>query len=174
MKRNRCIPFGYRLQSGAIAIDAAEAEAVREIYELYAQGVGYKTIAARMSAGGYSYHEGAVWNQHMVKRILENPRYDGADGYPVIIGSGLIERVAAVKAAKPYCRPPKHQEADERAADTPGLVITYAPNKAVLRLNNEINRALEKKEIDTASVRSLIFTCAAEKYTSLIGVIKYG
>lgn len=172
MKKNRYIPFGYELRNGAVTINPTEVDVVRLVYELYADGAGYNAIAERLTAVGAIYHEGAAWNKHMVKRILENARYTGADGYPVIIGTDFLGRVAAMKAANPHCKTPKRREPDEPEADD--LIIAYIPSQSVRRLNNELNRSLEKNNSDLGQIRSLIFSCAAEKYTSLIGVKQNG
>ena len=42
----------------------------------------------------------------------------------------------------------------------------YEPSLDVTKLNNQINRELEKTEVDSDFVKLLIFNCAAEKYAS--------
>ena len=42
----------------------------------------------------------------------------------------------------------------------------YEPSLDVTKLNNQINRELEKTEVDSDYVKLLIFNCAAEKYAS--------
>jgi hypothetical protein len=172
MKRNRYIPFGYAFKQGKISINPHEANAVRLIYSLCADKAGYAAITARMNAEGCAYHEGSIWNKNMVKRILDNTRYAGTDGYPAIIDDELLVRVTAAKAANPRRKTPKRIERERFAVDE--LVITYIPSPAVRRMNNEINRAIEKPTGDTDVIKRLIFACAAEKYNSLIGVRQDG
>ena len=46
----------------------------------------YSQIADEMTQQGVRYHQhNAQWNKHMVKRILENERYLGMDGYPQLV-----------------------------------------------------------------------------------------
>ena len=42
----------------------------------------------------------------------------------------------------------------------------YEPSLDVTKLNNQINRELEKTEVDSDYVKLLIFNCAAEKYAT--------
>lgn len=59
---------------------------VRYIFSHYLLGSSYNQIADEMAQQGVRYHQHtAQWNKHMVKRILENERYLGLDGYPRLI-----------------------------------------------------------------------------------------
>jgi hypothetical protein len=86
---------------GKITVNAAEAEAVREIFRRYADGGGYQAIADAMSESGVCYHIGKPeWNKNMVKRVLENAKYIGENGYPAIVAAAEFERVQALQASK--------------------------------------------------------------------------
>jgi hypothetical protein len=86
---------------GKAAVSAAEAEAVREIFRRYAGGEGYQAIADAMSTLGVCYHIGKPeWNKNMVKRVLENAKYIGENGYPAIVAVAEFERVQALQASK--------------------------------------------------------------------------
>lgn len=86
MAWQRKTPFGYAVKAGEITAHAAEAEAVRSIYALYLDGLSYSRIAGEMMRRNIKYHQHTPeWNKHMVKRILENQRYLGADGYPPLV-----------------------------------------------------------------------------------------
>lgn len=86
MAWQRTIPFGYRMRDGKIEPNPAEADAVEFIYSCYRQGDSYLTIAGAMSELGVRYHAATPdWNKHMVKRILENPKYAGQGAYPAIL-----------------------------------------------------------------------------------------
>jgi hypothetical protein len=153
MNRNRYTPFGYEYRQGVLMPHPLEADAVREIYTLYVIGSSYTAIAARMTASGIMYHAGADWNKHMVKRILENPRYGGADGYPTIIDQDTTERVASVKAIKPSCKP-RTPRVQNDAVPEPHAYV-YAPTQAVRRLTNDINRALERGSGGAERIREM-------------------
>lgn len=83
MAWQRKIPFGYQVRNGRINCHPEEAELVRAIFSRYLLGGSYSQIADEMTQQGVRYHQhNAQWNKHMVKRILENERYLGMDGYP--------------------------------------------------------------------------------------------
>ena len=67
---NRKNLYGYRIENGALAVVEA----------LNGDGVPYSA-------------EAPEWNKHKVKRLLENPRYTGADGYPAILDEDTFQAV---------------------------------------------------------------------------------
>lgn len=86
MAWQRKIPFGYQIKNGELAFHPKEAESVKDIFSRYLLGSSYSQIADEMVRQGVHYHQDtAQWNKHMVKRILENERYLGLDGYPRLI-----------------------------------------------------------------------------------------
>jgi len=101
MKTNRYIPYGYRMENGEIVITEDEARVVREIYTLYEQGSSFEAIAGMLLANRTPYMAGEVrWNKHNVKRILENERYTGKDGYPPILDHKLFHTVREIHRQK--------------------------------------------------------------------------
>lgn len=101
MARQRCIPFGYRMDRAAIVSEDAEAEAVRQIFSLYLAGNSMSQIAEEMTHRALRYHrDTARWNKNMVKRILENRHYLGDDRFPQIVGEEEYQRVQQRKAEK--------------------------------------------------------------------------
>lgn len=86
MAWQRKIPFGYEIRGGLIQPHPQEADAVRYIFGQYLAGASLLTIAEDMTRQGVRYHQHtAEWNKNMVKRILENAKYTGADGYPRLV-----------------------------------------------------------------------------------------
>lgn len=82
----RKILYGYQIQQGELTVQERESLVVRRITTLYIEGLSYQKIADILNTDGIPYSEQAsLWNKHKVKRLLENPRYAGADGYPAII-----------------------------------------------------------------------------------------
>ncbi len=79
--------FGYRPvagEAGRLAIDEAEAETVRRIFEDYLAGASPREIAAKLNAEGTKAGRGGVWNASAIagsrKRqngILQNALYVG-------------------------------------------------------------------------------------------------
>ena len=47
MAKPRYLPYGYRIQNGIITPDTAQAEYVRQIYQLYLAGTSLQEIAQR-------------------------------------------------------------------------------------------------------------------------------
>ena len=98
MANNRYIPFGYEISNAEISVIEREAEVVRGIYSLYVQGMSLRTISERLNLLPITYAgDGRAWDKHMIKRILENPKYTGCNDYPEIIPSETAEMVLNCK-----------------------------------------------------------------------------
>lgn len=98
MKCNRNIPFGYMMRGGKYIAEPAESETVRQIFEMYLNGMSLKSIAAEMTV---PYNKDKIlWNKNMVSRILENKRYTGDETYPQIIEPDIFDRANAIKSEK--------------------------------------------------------------------------
>lgn len=86
MAWQRKIPFGYQIRDGLIQPHPQEAGAVRYIFGQYQAGASLLAIVEDMTRQGIRYHQHTpAWNKNMVKRILENVKYVGADGYPRLV-----------------------------------------------------------------------------------------
>lgn len=91
---NRKNLYGYRIENGALAVVPQEAETVEHIATLYTAGGSYQGIADTLNGEGVPYSpEAPLWNKHKVKRLLENPRYTGTDGYPAILDGATFRAV---------------------------------------------------------------------------------
>ena len=101
MSWQRRIPFGYRMEQGALGCDLAESETVRRIFSMYLAGDSMKQIAEIMTDQGVPYHKDKpLWNKNMVKRILENGKYLGDGEYPGIISDEDYLAAQRLKASK--------------------------------------------------------------------------
>ena len=101
MKKNRNIPFGYIMQKGEIIAEPTVNQAVKDIFKLYLDGKSMSEIARQMSISQISYNGITFdWNKNMVKRILENEKYLGKDGYPALIDNETFNRANARKKSK--------------------------------------------------------------------------
>ena len=99
--KNRNIPFGYTLKDGAPAILNCEAETVKSIFAMYAEGFSFLAIAKALTESGKPYIDGVPrWYKNNVARILRNEKYIGADGYPQIIEINMFENTSALLACK--------------------------------------------------------------------------
>ena len=95
MAWQRKIPFGYMIRGGVVQPNPQETDAVKYIFGRYQAGASLLTIAEEMTRQGVRYHQHtAQWNKNMVKRILENVKYTGADGWPRLVSA---EDFAAVQ-----------------------------------------------------------------------------
>ncbi|MDE6455248.1 MAG: recombinase family protein [Dysosmobacter sp.] len=84
----RKILYGYHIQRGELTVQPQEAVVVRRIATLYKNGLSYQKISDTLNADGIPFsQEAPLWNKHKIKRLLENPRYAGANGYPAVIDS---------------------------------------------------------------------------------------
>lgn len=162
MLKNRNIPFGYCMVNGKYALNAPEADAVREIFADYIGGKSLKTIATEMQI---PYNMGkAVWNKNMVCRVLENQKYIGENGYPQIITIEDFEQASRIKVERNTYRKPAPQDEPKRVEIS---ITEYEPTEEIQRMTNEINRLLDSDNTDKSTVKELIIKCAQLKYTAI-------
>jgi len=70
--------YGYNKENGQLVINEKEAEFIRELFNLYAEGkYGYRTITRMLTEKGYRNQDGNELNPGTFKRILTNPKYKG-------------------------------------------------------------------------------------------------
>ena len=162
MLKNRGIPFGYCMVNGKYALNAPEAEAVRNIFTDYIGGKSLKAIAAEMQI---PYNTGkAQWNKNMVCRVLENKKYIGENGYPKIITVEDFEQAVRIKAGRNTYRKPALQDEPRQAEAT---LMEYEPTDEIQRMTNEINRLLDSEIADRDKIEALIIECAQLKYATI-------
>lgn len=74
-------PFGYRKvrvnKIPTLEIIPEEAECVRQIYQLYADGNGCTKIEQAINAMGFHGRRGSRFNRNTIRTILDNPVYIG-------------------------------------------------------------------------------------------------
>ena len=187
---NRKLPFGYQMRMGEIVRNEAEAKAVQDIFLQYTLGASLKEIAAQMHKTGPSYDESKNWNKNMVARILENPKYIGADNYPKLVDIKLFEaaaekrqtkqrlpeRTPAQKALKRICSKPPTPEIEQqvthllgRLAEQPERITQ--PQKEPTPIHNttqaELDDILSTQPLDEDAARSLICKLAQEQYEAI-------
>ena len=93
------------MKNGEIHQESAESKAVQEIFRLYLDGNSLLAIASMMSSKGVSYNGiNTVWNKNMIKRILENEKYIGRNGYPVLIDDETFQKANFQKKMKSTAR----------------------------------------------------------------------
>lgn len=98
---NRKNLYGYHIKNGELAIVPQEAETVQRIATLYIAGGSYQSIAETLNGDGIPFSmEAPLWNKHKVKRLLENPRYTGVDGYPVVMDQDVFDTIQGIIRGK--------------------------------------------------------------------------
>lgn len=91
---NRKILYGYQVQNGETAIHPVEAITAARVFTIYEAGLSYQQIADTLNGEKVPFsQEAPLWNKHKVKRLLENPRYTGRDGYPALVSQDIFDRV---------------------------------------------------------------------------------
>lgn len=105
---NRKMLYGYQIQNGDIIAVESEAMVVSRVFALYTTGLSYQKIADTLNTEDIPYSQEVLdWNKHKVKRLLENPRYTGQDGYPAIVDGDVFQAVQAAIREKTASYAPK-------------------------------------------------------------------
>lgn len=98
---NRKNLYGYRIRDGVLEIVPEEQQTVYRIFTLYQAGASYQKISDALNQSGVPYcTEAPLWNKHKIKRLLENSRYTGRDGYPVIVSPEVFQNAQQKTAEK--------------------------------------------------------------------------
>jgi len=100
MAGNRKLPFGYRMELGKIVVHPKEAEMVTYIFQQYILGASYKELVEHLREQDVPYDAGKLWNKNMVARILENRKYTGQPGWPLIIDTDIFEHANEKRSSK--------------------------------------------------------------------------
>lgn len=110
---NRKILYGYQIIHGDLVIQEEERLTVQNIFTTYLAGLSYQALADRMNADNIPFsQESPLWNKHKIKRMLENSRYAGGNGYPPIIDQDTFRQVQEKIAEKTKGQLPNRTEAD--------------------------------------------------------------
>lgn len=79
----------------------------------------YQAISDALNRQSIPYcREVPLWNKHKVKRLLENPRYTGKEGYPILVEADIFQ-AAQEKTAEKNARKQSHGEKPAIARLTP-------------------------------------------------------
>lgn len=71
------VPIGYEYIDGLLKVEPNEAELVRKIYEMYAQGYSYSSITKYFNDAGLYPHFGRPWSRITVRRLIMSETYIG-------------------------------------------------------------------------------------------------
>ena len=70
------VPVGYDYSDGQLTVNEYEAFQVREVFRLYLQGTGVKTIQKMFLQSGYSHKHG-TWNDKTIRNVMRSKVYLG-------------------------------------------------------------------------------------------------
>lgn len=99
--KTRNIPFGYTMENGKIIFHPTESQAVQDIFSDYLDGQSLLKIAQSLNERQVEYLSRTTgWNKARLKRIIEDKRYIGSDGYPPIIEQSVYDKAQAVRASR--------------------------------------------------------------------------
>lgn len=108
----RNIAYGYQYKNGSIAIQTEETETVTRIFTEYLNGLSLLKIAEQLNNEQIEYMPGVCgWNKSRIKRIIEDERYLGSNGYPPIIDEDTHKTLMQIKSEK------NTQKGTDRKAD---------------------------------------------------------
>lgn len=104
----RKLLYGYQIQNGELTVVKAEAAVVARVASLYLEGLSYQKLADLLNQEHIPFSkEVPVWDKHKVKRLLENPRYTGQNGYPGILDTETFQCVQSRIQEKTAKQTPK-------------------------------------------------------------------
>ena len=110
---NRKILYGYQIIHGDLVIQEEERLTVQNAFTTYLAGLSYQALADRMNADNIPFsQESPLWNKHKIKRMLENSRYAGENGYPPIIDQDTFQQVQEKISEKTSGKFPRRTESD--------------------------------------------------------------
>ncbi len=139
---NGAMPLGLmKGPDGKFAIEPAGAAIVRDIFQMYADGMNTIQINAALNARGVRTSTGARWNKNSLHRLLRNEKYIGvytyADvriegGVPAILSKELFEEVQ--ERIKKVAKAPAANRTDVDFVLTGNVVYANGHTKSKLEL----------------------------------------
>ena len=177
---------------GVIVRHPQEAPLVEQIFRQFLSGASYNTLVADLRSQPVPYDEGKVWNKNMLARILEDKRYTGEGGYPVIIPAEALARALEKRSANQ--RPSQQTDAQKILRRLCGHRVTEQKERQVLNLLNrlagrperiaiphakespqsnqwqlqrELDSVMAQQPIDEQTAQTLILAIAAAQYSAV-------
>ncbi|MGS2746350.1 recombinase family protein [Bacillus zanthoxyli] len=71
------VPYGYNRENQRLILNEQEAKVVREIYDWYNSGWGFKRITNELNQLGIKPKNKEIWQMTSVQRIIRSPIYKG-------------------------------------------------------------------------------------------------
>lgn len=79
-------PIGYDYVDGSLVVNKEEADQVRQVYSLYADGYSVSEISRRMA--GFKTKHGDWSHTSTIGNVLDNPLYSGTVHFDGVLGKG--------------------------------------------------------------------------------------
>ncbi|MFQ7077972.1 MAG: recombinase family protein [Christensenellaceae bacterium] len=99
-EKQKCTLWLY-VYRGELVLHSQESVIVSEIFQQYLAGKSLLKISEELNEKGIEYRKGITdWNKARLKRILEDERYLGKGGYPIIIQEETYQKAQELKNAK--------------------------------------------------------------------------
>ncbi len=189
---NRKQPFGYKMEKGQVVPHAKEAEVVEHIFRQYLAGTSFNSLASELREQPVHYDGDKPWNKNMVARILEDNRYAGDKGYPVLIPQESLDAAARKRSAKQ--NPTQKTEAQKVLRRLSGCSVDESMERQTLRmlnrlisdpeeiqvpeetptqpsdalrLQNELEEIMSIQPVDEARAKEIILSIASGQYAAL-------
>lgn len=70
-------PYGYNYSGKKLTLVEDEADAIRSMFMLYANGLSLQEVADRLNSDGIPPKRGARWSKGSIFAVLKNPLYTG-------------------------------------------------------------------------------------------------
>ena len=152
--RNRYPPFGYQICNGELIVHPSEAEIVKKVFTRYGKGETLRAIADDLSVSKVEYLPGkTLWDKSRVKRLLDDRRYVGENGFPAIIAA---EQYNSVQLRKDSAGP-KPLEVDR-------IIKLIKATAICIECGHPLTRRVDQRhEISTT------WKCPSCRYTITIG-----
>lgn len=158
----RNLPYGYKMEKGNIIIDKSEAEYIRMIFELRANGTGVYSIGKMLYEKQIPFfsdtRDKAV---KKVSAILYKPIYTGNEKYPEIIGKDVFDKIQKMKTAA--FRKTKKEEKSNKPVEEYEFIINDETEDIRLRIKEHIEFHLS----ESVQIREMIIEFAEKLYSCI-------
>lgn len=142
-------PYGYDKtiinKNHTLKINDTESQAVKLIFDMYAEGNGYLKIAAKLNELGYKPRKAKTWSASVIKDILGNETYTGKVIWNYrkeikVLKDGKMERVR-----------PRHKDYIIRDGKHPAIISEELYDKVQKRMGNNPRVKKDRKMINQLS-----------------------
>ena len=139
-------PYGYDKtiinKNHTLKINDTESQAVKLIFDMYAEGNGYLKIAAKLNELGYKPRKAKTWSASVIKDILGNETYTGK-----VIWNHRKE-IKVMKDGKMERVRPRHKDYIVRDGKHPAIISEELYDKVQERMGNNPRVKKDRKMVN--------------------------